>query len=148
MSSDPFVAKDGRITLTAEGVRTTIRAMAYHTERDYLSGSIAEETTVGGGLSATRQFAANFSGDLQATYQDTDTEAALDQVQDHTYQTEAILRFNHRNQPDDHHLAGGRLLQPERIVGIRWLVGGAARAVPTLTLGLPDGLAKTEPIVM
>jgi hypothetical protein len=95
VSSNPFVAKDGRITLTLEGVRTTIRATAYHIERDYLTGNIAEETTVGGGLGATRRFVANFSGDLQATYHDTDTRTAFDPAGDHSYQTEAILRFNH-----------------------------------------------------
>ena len=95
-SSNPFVAKDARLGLTATGSKTSIRATVYDTERDYLTGSLADETTIGGSLSATRQFAANFSGDIQATYQDTETEATLAQAKDHTYQTEAILRLNHR----------------------------------------------------
>ena len=131
VSSDPFVAKDARITLTVEGSRTTIRAMAYDTERDYLSGSVAEETTIGGGLSATRQFAANFSGDLQATYQDTDTEAALDQVQDHTYQTEAILRFNHRtSRTITTSLEGGYYNQSGTLAYDGWWVALRARYQP------------------
>ena len=105
--------------------------MAYDTERDYLSGSVAEETTIGGGLSATRQFAANFSGDLQATYQDTDTEAALDQVQDHTYQTEAILRFNHRtSRTITTSLEGGYYNQSGTLAYDGWWVALRARYQP------------------
>jgi hypothetical protein len=131
VSSDPFVAKDGRMTLTAEGVRTTIRAVAYHTERDYLGGSIADETTVGGGLSATRQFAANFSGDLQATYEDIDTETALDPVLDRTYQTEAILRLNHRtSRTITTSLEGGFVNQSGSLAYDGWWVALRARYQP------------------
>lgn len=131
VSSDPFVAKDGRMTLTAEGVRTTIRAMAYHTERDYLSGNIADETTVGGGLSATRQFGAKFSGDLEATYEDIDTEAALGQALDRTYQTEAILRLNHRtSRTITTSLEGGFVNQSGSLAYDGWWVALRARYQP------------------
>ena len=133
VSSDPFVAKDGRITLTAEGSRTTIRATAYDTERDYLSGTVADETTVGAGLSATRQFAANFSGDIEATYEDTETEAALAAGPGPYVPDGSDPASESPHQPDDHHLARGRLLQPERDAGLRRLVGGAASAVPALS---------------
>lgn len=54
--------------------------------RTSLTGSVADETTIGGGLSASRQFAANSSGDLQVTYRDAETEAALNHK--HIFQTE------------------------------------------------------------
>ena len=75
VSSDPFIAKDARFALTAEGGKTAIRMTAYDTDRDYLSGTIADETTIGGRLGATRQFAANLSGDLEVSYEDIETES-------------------------------------------------------------------------
>jgi hypothetical protein len=131
VSSDPFIAKDGRITLTVEGVRTTIRAVTYHIERDYLSGNIAEETTFGGGLGATRQFAANFSGDLEATYQDTDTQGEFAPARGRTYQTEAILRFNHEtSRTITTSLEGGYFNQSGSLVYDGWWVALRVRYQP------------------
>ena len=131
VSSNPFVAKDGRMTLTAEGVRTTIRAVAYHTERDYLSGNIAEETTVGGGLSATRQFRGQILRRPGGDYQDIDTEAALDPVVDRTYQTEAILRLNHQtSRTITTSLEGGFVNQSGSFAYDGWWVALRARYQP------------------
>ena len=131
VSSDPFVAKDARLVLTANGSRTLIRATVYDTERNYLTGSLSDETTIGGSLSATRQFAANFSGDVQATYQDTETEAALAQDTDHTYQTQAILRLNHRtSRTITTSLEGGYYNQGGTLAYDGWWVALRARYQP------------------
>lgn len=130
-SSDPFIAKDARFAVTAEGSRTTIRATAYNTERDYLSGSLADETTIGGGLGATRQFAANLSGDLQATYQDTETDVVQAQDKNHTYQTEAIMRLNHRtSRTITTSLEGGYYNQSGTLAYDGWWVALRARYQP------------------
>lgn len=129
VSSDPFVAKDARIALTAKYSRTTIRATAYDIGPHYLTGSVADETTIGGGLSASRQFAANSSGDLQVTYRDAETEAALDH--NHIFQTEGRdPAFEPAHQPDDYDPVGGRLDQSETLAYQDWRVAPCTRSPP------------------
>jgi uncharacterized protein (PEP-CTERM system associated) len=134
VSSDPFVAKDARFALTAEGAKTGIRMTVYDTERDYLSGTIADETTIGGRLGATRQFAANLSGDLEASYEDTETEslgAGPLQGQNNTYQTEALLRLNHRtSRTITTSLEGGYFNQSGTLAYDGWWVALRARYQP------------------
>jgi hypothetical protein len=97
ITADPFVAKVARIEATANGSRTEVSVAAYDSQRDYLSGPLADETTVGGNLLVTRQFAANLSGDFSASYEEYETGAeGIEPIvgADRTYLTEIFLRLN------------------------------------------------------
>jgi hypothetical protein len=97
ITANPFVAKDARIEATASGSRTEVTVVAYDNQRDYLSGPLADETTVGGQMIATRQFAANLSGDVSVSYEEYETGAlAADPTAgaDRTYLTQVFLRLN------------------------------------------------------
>ena len=97
-TTNPYIAKDARIAVTAKGSRTELSVGVARTERDYLAGPLADEEGIGGGMTATRQFAANFSGDFEAYYWDYErgSVSGLPPVVDtaRDYHTYALLRLN------------------------------------------------------
>lgn len=98
ITTNPYVAKDAVATVTAEGGKTKLSASVFQAKRDYLLGPLADETGLGGSLSATRRIAANLSGDFEAYYQDYERGSVLGSppveylVSD--YNTYALLRLN------------------------------------------------------
>ena len=97
VTANPFVTKVARIEATAKGSRTEVLVAAYDSQRDYLSGPLVDETSVGGNLTATRQLAANFSGDFSVSYEEYERgalETAPTANVNRNYLTEVLLRLN------------------------------------------------------
>jgi hypothetical protein len=67
-NTSPYVSKDMRATLTANGSRTRLAVEAFQTERDYINAVRVDEKGTGAGLTATRSLASNVSADISLAY--------------------------------------------------------------------------------
>ncbi len=97
-NSQPFVSKDGRVSVVAKGSRTEISLTAYDTKRDFIRNAYGDEHGTGATFGVTRKLASNFSLDASAAYMDISRNATLTAVDplasSHDYDTQAILRAN------------------------------------------------------
>lgn len=102
-NSRPYVSRQGRATVRADGARTTLSLDAFHEERDYLDLLSQDETNAGIRFLATRDLAANLSGELELSY--IDYERAIStpipnvDVLANDRDTQAILRFTRTTSP-------------------------------------------------
>jgi hypothetical protein len=69
-SASPFIARDARLTLRAEGARTRITLWGYQTDRDYLDVLPPDQTTTGVQFNVIRDFTAAVYGELRVRYDD------------------------------------------------------------------------------
>ena len=67
INSSPYVARNARAGIRAEGSRTTMGLAAYFLERDYIRTLRQDETTVGASFDVIRQLASNFSTDFSVS---------------------------------------------------------------------------------
>jgi hypothetical protein len=103
-NSQPYVGTNTRVSVRAEGRRTTIGLRAFDTERDYLNEFIGDEHSTGVALVAARELAANASVDFQTTYYDRERGETTflpgnPLPASHDYDTELILRGNYSVSP-------------------------------------------------
>jgi hypothetical protein len=92
LASEPYVAKTARVTVDAEGSRTKIGFVAYHQDRDYLTGLRDDEINAGAALTMTRDLASNLSADVELTYGDFERTLANPTTVDATsYQDTTLL---------------------------------------------------------
>jgi len=100
ITSSPYVAKDARASVVAEGSRTTLTLTGYRDERDYLRSFPRDEISTGANLGASRQLASNLSVDFDLSYSDfekgagTVGDVAAGSTND--YDTTAIVRLNRK----------------------------------------------------
>lgn len=94
----PYLAKAASAGVSLVGSKTTLRVTGRQYERDFLDETLANETSQGVTLGATRQFAANLSGDLSLSYSDIeradDFDNPLSSETSHDYDTQALLSIS------------------------------------------------------
>ena len=67
LNSQPYVAKNASLGVTASGSRTTLTLTAFQFDRDYLTAERQDETNLGASFTATRNLASNLSADFSVT---------------------------------------------------------------------------------
>ena len=99
LNSQPYIGKDGSISLISRGSRTLLGISAFTSDRDYIDDFIGDEEGSGVRLFGSRSLAANLSVDLQASYTDyfrgqTVVGPVVAFEQSNDYDTEITLRGN------------------------------------------------------
>jgi hypothetical protein len=137
LNAQPYVGKDGHISITAKGSRTQVSLNAYDTQRDFLRNGFGDEHGTGASLTATRQLASNFSIDASLAYadiqRDATTAVADPLLASHDYDTQFILRGNRDFGPKlTASLEAGFLNRAGTTNYDGWWVGLRGRWIPTL----------------
>jgi hypothetical protein len=99
LNSQPYIGKDGLISIISRGARTLMGVSAFTSDRDYLDDFIGDEEGSGVRLFGSRALAANLSADLEASYADYFRDQTLVGPvvafpRTHDYDTQITLRGN------------------------------------------------------